>query len=137
MSSDWAVLALERALPGTVRWTGHTTYEETVEVIPGMTGKRHSLMKGVFGKPAKARWWLETEAYLFAVKGKHKRLVESRQLAARYHGNKNIAVLFEPGKGRVLHNVLGHGIDSKHNASYQQLLCRGVEWAATGKVTIE
>jgi type 1 glutamine amidotransferase len=41
------------------------------------------------------------------------------------------------GKGRVLHNVLGHGINSKHNASYQQLLCRGVEWAATGKVTIE
>ena len=108
MSSDWAVLALERALPGTVRWTGHTTYEETVEVIPGMTGKRHSLMKGVFGKPAKARWWLETEAYLFAVKGKHKRLVESRQLAARYHGNKNIAVLLEPGKGRVLH-ALSHG----------------------------
>ena len=108
MSSDWAVLALERALPGTVRWTGHTTYEETVEVIPGMTGKRHSLMKGVFGKPAKARWWLETEAYLCAVKGKHKRLVESRQLAARYHGNKNIAVLLEPGKGRVLH-ALSHG----------------------------
>ena len=41
------------------------------------------------------------------------------------------------GKGRVVQNVLGHGIDSKHNPSYQKLLVRGVEWAATGKVTLE
>lgn len=41
------------------------------------------------------------------------------------------------GKGRVVQNVLGHGLDSKQNASYQKLLCRGVEWAATGKVTLE
>ena len=108
MSSDWALLAVERALPGTVRWTGHTTFEETIRVKPGLTGKRHSLMKGVFGNPARARWWLETEAYLFAVKGKHKRLVESQALAARYHGNKNVVVLLEPGKGRLVH-ALSHG----------------------------
>ena len=41
------------------------------------------------------------------------------------------------GKGRVVQNVLGHGLDSKQNPSYQGLLCRGVEWAATGKVTLE
>ena len=41
------------------------------------------------------------------------------------------------GKGRVLQNVLGHGLDSKQNASYQTLLRRGVEWAATGKVTLD
>ncbi len=41
------------------------------------------------------------------------------------------------GKGRVLQNVLGHGIDSKQNPAYQQLLRRGVEWAATGKVTVD
>lgn len=40
------------------------------------------------------------------------------------------------GKGRVLQNVLGHGIDAKQNPAYQQLLRRGVEWAATGKVTV-
>jgi len=38
------------------------------------------------------------------------------------------------GKGRVVQNVLGHALDSKQNVSYQNLLCRGVEWAATGKV---
>ena len=41
------------------------------------------------------------------------------------------------GKGRVVHNVLGHGIDSKQNPSYQKLLVRGVEWVATGKVTLK
>jgi type 1 glutamine amidotransferase len=41
------------------------------------------------------------------------------------------------GKGRVLQNVLGHGNDSKQSPAYKQLLRRGVEWAATGKVTVE
>jgi type 1 glutamine amidotransferase len=40
------------------------------------------------------------------------------------------------GKGRVLQNVLGHGVDAKQNAGYQTLLRRGVEWAATGEVTV-
>ena len=34
MSTDWAVLVWEKALPGTIRWTGRTTFEETVEVRP-------------------------------------------------------------------------------------------------------
>lgn len=41
------------------------------------------------------------------------------------------------GKGRVVQNVLGHGLDSKRNPAYQQLLGRCVEWAATGKVTLD
>ncbi len=41
------------------------------------------------------------------------------------------------GKGRVVHNVLGHGLDSKQHPVYQQLLTRGVEWAATGEVTLD
>lgn len=41
------------------------------------------------------------------------------------------------GKGRVLQNVLGHGLDSKRNEDYQKLLRRSVEWAGTGKVTVE
>lgn len=40
------------------------------------------------------------------------------------------------GKGRVLQNVLGHGMDAKQNPAYKQLLRRSVEWAATGKVTV-
>jgi len=106
-STDWAVLALERALPNTIRWIGRSTYEETIEVRPSLIGRRHDLLKGVFEQKS-ARWWLETEAYLFAMKGRYKVLIESRALAARYGGNRNVVVLLEPGKGRVLHS-LSHG----------------------------
>ena len=39
------------------------------------------------------------------------------------------------GGGRVVHNVLGHSLDSKKNPAYQRLLINGVEWAATGSVS--
>ncbi len=41
------------------------------------------------------------------------------------------------GKGRVVHNVLGHDHRARENASFQSLLRRGVEWAASGKVTVK
>jgi hypothetical protein len=40
------------------------------------------------------------------------------------------------GKGRVYHNALGHGPDQMKGPGFQALLARGVEWAATGKVTL-
>jgi len=40
------------------------------------------------------------------------------------------------GKGRVYHNALGHGPDQMKGLGFQALMARGVEWAATGKVTI-
>jgi type 1 glutamine amidotransferase len=40
------------------------------------------------------------------------------------------------GKGRVVNNVLGHDVEAmKGSKGFQTLLIRGVEWAATGKVT--
>jgi hypothetical protein len=102
MSTDWAVLVWEKALPRTIRWTGHTTFEETIEVQPALAGRRHQLLEGVFPEP-KARWWIETEAYLFAVEGRYTVLVDSTQLGARYGGNRNIVVLAQAGKGQVLH----------------------------------
>ena len=38
------------------------------------------------------------------------------------------------GKGRVVHNLLGHDQKARNNPAFQTLLVRGVEWAATGKV---
>jgi hypothetical protein len=116
VSTDWAVLALEKALPGLIRWTGRTTYEEKVEVQPALAGRRHPLLKGVFPDPARAKWWIESESYLFATgKGHARALVESRALGARYRGNKSVVVLLEPGKGRVLH-ALTHGYLQKGKA---------------------
>lgn len=41
------------------------------------------------------------------------------------------------GKGQVIHNVLGHDMRARENPSFQKLLVRGVEFAATGKVTVD
>ncbi|MCH8047915.1 MAG: ThuA domain-containing protein [Planctomycetes bacterium] len=41
------------------------------------------------------------------------------------------------GKGRVFHTPMGHADYSMKCAGFQATLCRGAEWAATGKVTQE
>lgn len=41
-----------------------------------------------------------------------------------------------PEKGRVVASVLGHGPEGIHCVGHQTFLARGVEWAATGAVTI-
>lgn len=39
------------------------------------------------------------------------------------------------GQGRVYHNALGHDVEALSDPLLQEWLRRGVEWAATGKVT--
>lgn len=38
------------------------------------------------------------------------------------------------GDGRIVHNVLGHDTRARENPAFGDLVRRGVEWAATGKV---
>jgi len=39
------------------------------------------------------------------------------------------------GKGRCIHNALGHDYKAIENPTMKQLICRSVEWVATGNVT--
>ena len=41
------------------------------------------------------------------------------------------------GKGRVFHTPMGHADYSMKCVGFQDVLSRGTEWAATGKVTIK
>jgi type 1 glutamine amidotransferase len=41
------------------------------------------------------------------------------------------------GKGRVVRNVLGHDVQVRSHVAYKKILCRSVEWAATGEVTLK
>jgi type 1 glutamine amidotransferase len=45
-------------------------------------------------------------------------------------------VVSEHGKGRVLHNAMGHDPAPMAGVGFRTLMLRGTEWAATGKVTI-
>jgi uncharacterized protein len=40
------------------------------------------------------------------------------------------------GKGRVAQDLYGHDVKARSSAAYKLLLCRCLEWAATGTVTI-
>ena len=53
-----------------------------------------------------------------------------------WSGKEEPIVFVKPyGKGRVVHNVLGHDSRARENESFQKLLVRAVEWAATGSVS--
>lgn len=39
------------------------------------------------------------------------------------------------GRGRVFVNAMGHDVDAMKGKAFQALMIRGIEWAATGKVT--
>ncbi|MFV1967203.1 MAG: ThuA domain-containing protein, partial [Pirellulaceae bacterium] len=41
------------------------------------------------------------------------------------------------GEGRSVHNALGHDRKAIMDPNCQKLIARGVEWAATGKVTCD
>ena len=74
------------------------------------------------------------------------------ELYAKLQGNEPIHVLVEAdsdwskateplvfvqkyGKGRVVHNAFGHDRKALMTPNVQKIIARGVEWAATGKVT--
>ena len=54
-------------------------------------------------------------------------------------GNNNQAAIFvnEVGKGRLFHTIIGHDVEAMKSTGFKQLLLRGTEWSATGKVTIK
>jgi hypothetical protein len=39
------------------------------------------------------------------------------------------------GRGRVFVNAMGHDVDAMKGKGFQTLMIRGIEWAASGKVT--
>jgi len=47
-----------------------------------------------------------------------------------------MVVVADYGKGRCFHMILGHYASSMEDNGFKTLMTRGVEWAATGKVTL-
>lgn len=106
---------------------GHGPYGEfTVEV----KNAAHPVTKGMTD--------FQTEDELYAKLSGDEEIEVLATADSKWSGKTEPIVFVKSyGKGRVLQNVLGHGIDSKQNPNYQKLLRRGVEWAATGKVTVD
>ena len=62
------------------------------------------------------------------------RPTDGKPANARTNDAEPMLMVINHGKGRVVHNALGHADYSMACKGFQETLERGVEWAATGKV---
>ena len=64
------------------------------------------------------------------------RAIASAEHATKKDGKKHpVIIVGQYGKGRCLATTLGHGVKNMANDGFKQVLLRGTEWAATGKVS--
>ena len=95
----------------------------------------HPIMQGL---PEK---WMHTADELYATLGgpaDHVTVLATAFSAKNTGGtgeNEPSLLTIDYGKGRVFHTTLGHDDVSMKDIGFVVTLCRGTEWAATGKVT--
>jgi len=105
ITTDWAVESIiERAFPGTIRRLGdRKTNDEVVIVEP--IGEVGASMIGLDYEGAEPKWWLESASYpIEIIDDKVIPIISSKEMEAR-HGSPHIAVMFNYGKGNVMHFV--------------------------------
>ena len=92
----------------------------------------HPIMQGL---PAK---WMHTQDELYnRLRGPADNVsVLASGLSDVTHEQEPLLMAINYGKGRVFHTTLGHYIEALNGVGFQITFARGVEWAATGKVTL-
>jgi len=113
--------------------TGHGRYHEfTVE----MTDVDHPITKGMKSFKTTDELWHRL-AVLQPTPG---RKILCTAMSAKSSGGtgkaEGIAICTQFGKGRGFYTSLGHDVKALEKPGCKLLILRGVEWAATGKVTI-
>ncbi|QGJ69987.1 Trehalose utilization [Planctomycetales bacterium 10988] len=96
----------------------------------------HPIVKGL-----PEEWMHNADELYSRLRGPAKRM---RILATAYSDPDNkgtgqhepMLMVLRFGKGRVFHTTLGHDTEALRSAGFQATFVRGVEWAATGKVTL-
>ena len=102
-TTDWALTnVVEAAFPGFIRFNGHATANDVVEVEVKET--ENNLLKHLTLSKENPKWWLESSSYPIQVLNKEKVdvLITSKEMGKKY-GETPIAVHFRYGDGQVLH----------------------------------
>jgi type 1 glutamine amidotransferase/HEAT repeat protein len=113
--------------------TGHGRYHEfTVD----MTDIDHPITKGMKSFKTSDELWHRV-AVLQPTPGRKVLCTAMSAESNRGTGkNEPIAICTTFGKGRGFYTSLGHDVKALENPGCKLLMLRGIEWAATGKVTI-
>jgi type 1 glutamine amidotransferase len=87
---------------------------------------------------ANLRWQPEGGYHVLASAYDDHSLYNARDTQTKVGAGTNEPILWTTqfGKGRVFADALGHGPEDTENPEFKITFARGVEWAATGKVTI-
>lgn len=109
--------------------TGHgPAHEFTVKLV----AENHPIMRGLTNFVTTDELWHRT-ALQPGIE-----ILATAYSAAEWKGtgkDEPIAFTTRFGQGRSFNLLLGHSVKGMDAAGFQQLLCRGTEWAATGKVS--
>lgn len=111
--------------------TGHGK-NDTVKVF--IENKTHTITRGMNDFKIFDELWINARVNEnFTVLGS---ATDKTQKAA---GNNKQPAIFvkEEGDGRIFHTILGHDVEAMESDGFKQLMLRGTEWAATGKVTMK
>ena len=113
--------------------TGHGRYHEfTVD----MTDVDHPITRGMKSFKTSDELWHKL-AVLQPTPGRKVLCTAMSAKSNRGTGkNEPIAICTTFGKGRGFYTSLGHDVKALENPGCKMLMLRGIEWAATGKVTV-
>jgi type 1 glutamine amidotransferase len=92
----------------------------------------HPILRGL---PAK---WMHAKDELYdSLRGPAENVtVLASALSDKTNEREPMLMVIPFGKGRVFHTALGHYVEAVNGLGFQITFARGVEWAATGKVTL-
>ena len=92
----------------------------------------HPIMKGL---PAK---WMHAKDELYdSLRGPGENMkILAYSYSEKSKKNEPMIMVLEYGKGKVFHTPMGHDTTSMNCVGFVNVLLRGTEWAATGKVTV-
>ncbi len=100
-TTDWALLAVQRAFPGYIEFNGVETENDVVAVR--VRKKDNVFLQHLSLSKSEPKWWLEDSSYPIKVlRDDVEVLIGSAEMKKKY-GESAVAVTFPYGDGRVLH----------------------------------